>query len=103
MRKRYVVMLNSETNEQVNALTEWIKENNFGWWHWLNNSWLLSDGSGKSSSAEIRDKVLDIFPGVDCIVLEIRGDGSNDTWSGFGPSTDEKDMFKWIKTNWGNK
>jgi hypothetical protein len=98
MKKRFAVIVDSTTPEQAAALTEFFKENHVGWWHWLTNLWLVSDSSGKLSASGIRDTLGTIFPGVHCLVLEINDDG--DTWSGFGPKTTEKNMFKWIRENW---
>jgi hypothetical protein len=98
MKKRFVVCVNSATNEQNKQFKEFIRENGLGWWHWLRNVWLLSDSKGKFSAAEIRDQLGRNYPGVYSLVLELRGD--DDTWSGFGPKKEGKNMFKWIRDNW---
>jgi hypothetical protein len=69
-----------------------------GWWHWLSNTWLISDANGNLKASFLRDNVVEIFNKEHAFVIEIRK--NDDTWSGFGPNTEEKDMFKWINENW---
>jgi hypothetical protein len=98
MKKRFVICLNSSTKEQDELLKQFIKEKNFGWWHWLSNTWLLIDDNGTFSAANIRDELKNIYPVVHMLVLELNGKG--DSWAGFGTITPEKDMFKWLKDYW---
>lgn len=98
MKKRFILSLDSSTTEQDELFEKFVDENGLDWWHWLNNLWLLVDPKGNFSASEIRDEANRIYPHVNKLVLEIRSD--DDTWSGFGPSKPEKDMFKWIKENW---
>ena len=98
MKKRFVVCVDSSTASQNEAFKAFIQRNSFGWWHWLSNVWLLVDSKGISSARDIRDELANIFPGVHNLVLELRE--GDDTWSGFGTKTPDKDMFKWLKKNW---
>jgi len=100
MKKRFIVALDSCTPEQSDAITQYFKDKNVGWWHWLTNLWLVSDSKGQFKASDIRNALKEIAPGVYTMVLEIRKDG--DTWSGLGPGLGpgEKDMFKWIRNNW---
>lgn len=98
MKRRYIVLLDEATKEQNDQFKDYIRENALGWWHWLSNSWLLSDPRGTLSVAEIRDKITEIYPDVDTIVIELHEGG--DTWAGFGPKNKGKDMFRWIRETW---
>jgi hypothetical protein len=98
MKRRYIVLLDEATKEQDDQLRNYIKENGLGWWHWLSNSWLLSDPRGTLSASEIRDKINEIYDGVHTIVIELYKGG--DTWAGFGPKTEKKDMFRWFHETW---
>lgn len=98
MKKRFVICVNSSTKEQENKFVEFIKTQNVGWWHWLTNTWLISDSNGKTNASHWRKNAVEIFKQEHILVLEIGQD--NDTWSGFGPSSEDKNMFKWIKDNW---
>lgn len=100
MKKRFVVLIDSSTKEQNDAFLNFIRQSGvFGWWHWLNGSWLLVSSSPLNTSQQIRDKITEIYPGVNNIVLEFREDGTS-TWNGFGPQSEERNMFKWMHENW---
>lgn len=101
MYKRFIVLLNDSTAEQNDSFLEWIKEEGIGSWHWLSNSWLLATSKGHLSAQDIRDKLMETYPGVHNMVVEISANG--DTWSGFGPKGENNNMFKWIHENWKNK
>lgn len=98
MKKRYIVCVNNSTKEQDEKFVEFIKSKNLGWWHWLNNTWLLVDDSGILTAADIRDSARDIFTPEYNIVIEIGQ--TTDTWSGFGIKTEDKNMFAWLHKNW---
>jgi len=97
MKKRYVVAIDTGTKEQNDAFVKLLRERGLGWWHWLTNCWLITDSRGQLSASELRDKVQSTFQ-CNCLVLELR-DG-DDTWAGYGPQTEKRDMFKWLKENW---
>lgn len=98
MKKRYIVCINASTAEQEQQFIDYLRSNNFGWWHWISNTWLISDKQGKSKASLFRDKVKEIFIDENILVIEINS--QKDTWAGFGPVTEDKNMFKWIKENW---
>lgn len=98
MTKRFIVLLGSTTKAQNQEFVSFLSENHLGWWHYFSDSWLLISKLGKISSEEIRDKVKEIYPGVNNLVLEFYSEG--DTWAGFGPSNEKQNMFKWLHKNW---
>lgn len=51
----------------------------------------------RSESFSLRDKAVDAYKGKNNLVLEVSGGG---TWFGYGPTSPDRDMFKWIKENW---
>jgi|ERR1017187_6082588 hypothetical protein len=99
MRRRFVVLVDTSSKAQDDAFLDFAKKSGFGYWHWLNNSWLLTTHNLQTTSKQISDQLLLIFPNIFFLVLEIKEDGS-DLWIGFGPLGDEKNMFKWIHENW---
>ena len=98
MKKRYIVCIDNSNKEQDESFIAYIKEYGLGWWHWLSNVWLIVDKNGKLSAGEIRDKLRLIYVGEHTMVIEMRANG--DTWAGFGPKSDDKNMFEWMKKNW---
>jgi hypothetical protein len=102
MKRRFIVMLNSSTNEQNEAFLAYIKETDIGWWHFISNSWLLYDAENKISAEIIRDKLMEIYPSVTNLVIEVTS--PHEPWQGFGPNGgpngDNLNMFTWLKENW---
>jgi hypothetical protein len=98
MKKRFIVCIDDSTKEQDQKFIEYIKENGFGWWHYLKNTWLIADSTGKSSVSEIRNMVKESYDNEYNMVFQLNEDEG--TWSGFGPSSEKRNMFKWIKENW---
>jgi len=64
MKKRFIVLVESETDQQTRALADLLSPENFNWWHWLPNSWLIVDSKGQFTSVSLRDAVKKIYPGV---------------------------------------
>ncbi|MFS3509318.1 hypothetical protein [Citrobacter braakii] len=101
MKKRYIISLNPATPEQDKKFVAFIKEHGLGWWHWLENTWLLVDRNGRFSAAELRAELKNIYPKIHMLVIELSDEGDN--WAGFGPKSEDQDMFSWIKRNWETK
>jgi|GEM_PF-842201 hypothetical protein len=100
MKRRFVILLDRSTPEQNKAFIEFLKTSDInGYWHWLNNSWLIATYNLEITGAQIRDKIKEIFPDVNNMVLVLNEDGT-DTWAGFGPKSEDRDMFRWLRTNW---
>jgi hypothetical protein len=95
MKKRFIVLLASETDQQTRAFSNLLKPSNFAWWHWLPNSWIIIDFSGQLTPSSLRDKVKRIYPGVNNFVTEVK----EDSWVGFGPGGDST-YFSWLKNHW---
>lgn len=98
MKKRFIICIDKSTKEQDLFFIEYLKTNKVAWWHWLSNTWLVSNTSGQLTASGLRDKLKEIFTGEHTLVFEITA--TNDTWAGFGPQSDSKNMFAWLKTNW---
>jgi hypothetical protein len=98
MKKRFIVLVEKSSEEQDHSFLEWAKSEKIGWWHWFQHAWLLSNSRGNLTASAIRDKLCDIYGTANTLVIELKG--TDDTWSGFGPKNENKDMFKWIKDTW---
>jgi len=95
-RRRFLVAAQGLSNDQQSKFTEYTKSNGFGWWHWIDNFWLLTVfGHDEITTEVIRDALIDIAPGARSIVMEIVQDKD---WSGNGVVG--KEMFKWMRDTW---
>ena len=94
-KRKFVVIINEETQEDVSSFIEYVKQQRFGWWHWVSNVWLLTTRNQQMSAREIRDKVREITGGKVTVVIEV----TSVTWAAFGP-TGEKSISKWIRDTW---
>lgn len=101
MRKKFIVLVESEKENQSEDFIKWIKEKNLAWWHWIQGSWLIVDAGGDFSVGEIRDKAHEIFGDSNVLVIQVRGNMG--AWSGYGPASEGKDMFKWLRETWDKK
>jgi hypothetical protein len=95
MRKWLVAGVETMTAKQEKEFIGYLRRKGLGWWHWIPNIWLLT-GSNVPDCSEIRDELKIISDGADVIVLEV----NPITWSGFGPKTDENNMFNWLHKSW---
>ena len=98
-KRRFIVSINQETQENVSSFLEYINQQGFGWWHWIDNFWLLVVLDTQTTIETLRDKLADITGGKTIMVLEIKS-GSFE-WANFGPNTEGgKNMSKWLKESW---
>jgi hypothetical protein len=95
MSRQFVVGIDEVSDEQKKLLRESFVQHG-SWWNWIPHFWLITTDED-TTAAEIRDRIIDIAPGVNCMVIQV--DRGN--WSGYGPATEKRDMFKWIKNTWG--
>src|SRR5262249_25491583 len=100
--KRFIVSIDTATATQIKSIHENViaKLAGTGWWHWLNNTWLISDPTNNHTAEAIRDKIYKAVPSINCLVVELRRDGT-DTWAGVGPDDVKPDTFSsWLNQNW---
>lgn len=93
MKRLFVICVDNSTKEQQDTVTEFLKEEKGGYWHWFSDLWLVTDKHHKWTSKSLRDHLNSIIPGAHKIVIQIDGDN---TWSGFG----NNNMFTWMKKHW---
>lgn len=93
--RKFVVVVKEETSEDISSFLKYIKEQDFGWWHWVSNVWLLTTYNKRITAGELRDKFRDISGNKTVVVLEVQAV----TWATFGP-TGEDGIAKWIRDNW---
>lgn len=92
--KRFVVAVNNASREQKDAITKMLSENQYGYWHWFQDFWLLTSSINDINSAVIRDEIQKVASGVHCFVLAVDGDPNN--WAAYG----KKEQFDWLHKTW---
>lgn len=96
--KKVVVLVELIDLEQDKKFEDYVSSMGWGYWHWIDGAWLITKHEDSTAVTElIRDKLSEIAPGKRTFVFEISALG---TWSGFGPNSESKDMFKWIREHW---
>ena len=100
MTQRFVVLASDLSAEESKSFFNWLKENDCGWWHWIDNCWLVyNEETWGITAQKLRDALVKAAPAKNCLVLEI---DEPITWAGFGPTSKERNMFRWIKDKgWG--
>lgn len=96
MSRFFVIGIDPTTKSQTDAIREWIESEDINWWHWVDGMWLIISDKRHLHVSTIRDRVNALAPDVTTLVIEVEPT----TWSGFGPKTEERDMFKWLRANW---
>lgn len=96
MKKRFVVAIDGLTSQQSKQISDLFR-GKYGWWHWIDGIWLVTDRSGTLNAAKIRDMIQTVRPTARQIVLEIGGPSG---WAGHGPTGHGRDMFEWIRKSW---
>ncbi len=92
--RRFVV---AAENLRTREFAEFLDNNGLGWWHWIENFWLITAPNSTEISAEILQSKVNVFSDSPrCMVIELHG---AHTWSGHGPtnSDDGSNMFDWLR------
>ena len=69
-----------------------------GYWHHLDNLWLIVDKGSKITPADIRNKVTEVSGGMSCFVTTIPA-GVASNWA----VRANKASFEWLHNNWTEK
>jgi hypothetical protein len=97
MKRRFVVGITGLSSDDQTKFVEFLRKEGMGWWHWIDEVWLITSRSESVSAEQIRDYLHGLKTGTRCVVFEIDEDKS---WAGFGPNKAPQDMFAWLKTTW---
>ena len=99
MKKRFIVAVDDEGHPQRELRRErfigYAKGRGLGLWNRVPSVWLIVDSAGQLTAGQLNKDAYEIFD-ASCLIIELRGDDSADTWSGHGP----KGAFEWMKRNW---
>ena|SRR5437763_7438645 len=95
---RHFVIGTEANGEQNRALRNYFNEHGT-WWNWIPGFWLFVTDEDLTV-ARLRDRVKRITAETnpDVMVLEV----TPVTWAGYGPGDKDRDMFKWLRNNWGS-
>ncbi|MDE0334386.1 MAG: hypothetical protein OXI64_05460 [Defluviicoccus sp.] len=96
MKRRFVIAVEGLDQSQTKQVSDLFREK-YGWWHWIDGFWLVTDVSGNLNAQKIRDMIGEINPNCRRMVIEVANSGS---WAGYGPNTEERNMFRWIRKTW---
>ena len=94
MITRFAIGVSDMSSEEDGKLRDYLKENGYGWWHWIENLWLVIDTSGKLTAGDLFDALRGIAPEKWNIVLEIE---QVKDWAGYGPAGKKQNMFNWFE------
>ena len=97
MKNRFIIGVDNMSAEEDKKFRNFLQTKNCGWWHWIDNFWLVTDRKENLGADDLRDALLDIARGKNSLVMPVSGDAD---WSGYGPSTEEKNMFRWLHKTW---
>ena len=98
MTRKFVVGIDEETPEDVSSFLNYIKQQRFGWWHWIDNTWLLTTYNEQVTVVEIRDRLREITGKKTVVVIEVK----SVAWATYGPmgEGDSKNISRWIRDYW---
>lgn len=93
MTRRFVISAMEISTEDEKNFIEYLRTNRLGWWHWLNNFWLIVDKHDNITAANLRDELKKYSGFRRGIVMQVE----KVTWAGF---RDDPKMFDWVKSTW---
>ncbi len=91
--RRFII---AADNLRAQEFAEYLDGNGLGWWHWIENFWLVTAQNRTEISADILQNKVNAFSDSSrCIVIELHG---SHTWSGHGPQNSDggTNMFDWV-------
>ena len=99
--RRFVIAAQGLSNANEEAFMEYVKANQFGWWHWIENFWLITTHNSSISAEDIQNQLNKSSSNARNIVLEI---SESKDWVAFGPNAEgaENNMFEWLHGEWKN-
>ena len=96
MKRLFVIGIDSTTKEQAKSIEEWLNKSGLSWWHWIDGMWLVVSHDSAITAASIRDKLNTLAPEVTHLAIAVEPI----TWAGFGPNSEKRNMFNWLRKNW---
>src|SRR5438105_3726476 len=97
MMTRFVVISDAETRKTRDAITEAIRAEHVGWWHWIGSAWLIADPKGRDVTWW-RDRLMEATERTEPAFIVLDSTSSDD-WAAFAPER----WGRWIKKEWHNE
>ncbi len=96
MKKRFMLVIDELSKAEEEMILEYCRTNNFGWWHWFENFWLLYTKDMSVSSEQLRNEFNNLFrQNKHLIIMEI-ADTHKNAWAGYGIP----EKFEWLHDRW---
>lgn len=99
MKKRFVLAIEGLNADEQKQVTELISDG-YSWWHWIDGFWLVVDNTGELTPTKLREMTKGVNENSTRLVIEI-SDSQN--WSGYGPNSENRNMFDWLHGTWDSK
>jgi hypothetical protein len=96
MKRRYVLILVNASAVQQNLVTNFLKSNGYGFWHWSSDTWLIvSTVDNNAIQLQGRIDALLLPSRVQLLVFGVEGDKA-DNWAAYGPTN----WGEWLRSTW---
>jgi hypothetical protein len=93
--KKFIVIVPNVSIDLQNIITNSFRINEFGFWHWSSDTWLIVSTIEGLNAASLRNKIMDLHPSLIIVVLEVNGG----MWALNGPTR----WTEWFQQSWEEK
>ncbi len=96
MINRFIIALDNARPDQQDAVTRFLKEHDFEFWHWIEDLWLLSNVSIGVTPQTLWEELnaIPALTGQDMVILAFNSGISH--WGQL-----PKSSWNWLAQNWG--
>lgn len=95
MRRKYVIIVQGASTDLKNTITKHLLKKKYGYWHWMEDAWLVPSVDSKVSAQELGEW-LEKIPGFGTITYLVIEVGPKRTYWG----RNIKPAWDWIIQNW---
>jgi hypothetical protein len=96
MKRHFLIATDNLSRDDSRAVSDHIKALKVGWWHWIDNLWLIATEKDEVDATDLRDAIIELVAPANVLVVEF---AEPVTWAGYGPSTNRKNMFAWLQNH----
>ena len=96
MKLYFATISETSSAEQCDAITNYIKQRGWGYWHHIGNSWIIATkGDDDLTAGTLRDTLLEYAPGCINLVVEF----TVEDWGAYSPSS----THDWLRSYFSPK